>query len=407
MNIYKRTVLCMFMAVCLFFHVHAQGTITQLEYWLDYKWETRQSIPAANQIEVDISSMSPGIHILGYRAGCSNGMWSSANYKHFLIPNSPRSDTKDTIIHYEYWLDYQWSERKNVAIANQLEIDIEGMSPGIHILGYRAATKSGKWSAAVYQHFIIPRKTEMPEEIVAYEYWFNNEPRQRVEISPQSLFSAEELVIPLDGISLSSIPDSYRFDVEQQKVFCPEEVAFSLQLFNRKGHGSSAIVSETFETEIAVDPNFIKIEHQKELQTSPLTLSSIQGIIVECKVGDQLTWSVEGVVPMFDIFNAFGEKVETSSITRNVTSEQEEQTTIFSLTASSTAYYILLHGDSWISSRKIRFENFSQATKISKVYSTPSNPKTYSIDGLPNQKPKKGLIIISVDGKPYRKALIK
>ena len=407
MNISKRTVFCMLMAVFVFLHAHAQSTITQFEYWLNYKWEARQNIPTANQINVDISNLLPGIHILGYRAGSSNGMWSSVNYKHFLIPNHSHSDTDDAITHYEYWLDYQWNERKNVAVANLFEIDIEGLSPGIHILGYRAATKNGKWSAAVYQHFIIPSHIETTEEIVAYEYWFNSEPRHRVEIAPTSTFSTEELIIPLDGISVRTIPSNYRFDVEQQIVFCPERVTFSLQLFNRKGHGSSAIVSQEFETEIPIDPHFFKMAHQEVLHTSPLDQTSIQGITVTCSIGDQLTWTIDDDVPMFDIFNAEGKKVEIKDITRNVTTEQNEKNTIISLNASSTVYYILLHGEPWNTSKNIRFENDAQTTGVSHTKLSSPIKGIYSVEGIKRNKTRKGLNLMNVDGHSYRKIFIK
>ena len=147
--------------------------------------------------------------------------------------------------------------------------------------------------------------------------------------------------------------------------------------------------------------------HQEVLHTSPLDQTSIQGITVTCSIGDQLTWTIDDDVPMFDIFNAEGKKVEIKDITRNVTTEQNEKNTIISLNASSTVYYILLHGEPWNTSKNIRFENDAQTTGVSHTKLSSPIKGIYSVEGIKRNKTRKGLNLMNVDGHSYRKIFIK
>ncbi len=165
-QIFKYLATC-FAAVLVACCVYAQPNITRVEYYIDadpgYNNATALTITAGTNltnlaININPTTLSQGVHILGVRAKDANGAWSQDNRWIFAKPFS--SDTTGpgplpNISRVEYYLDtdpgYGAATALSIGTGNNLanltfNIDPATLTEGVHVLGVRSKDANGAWS---------------------------------------------------------------------------------------------------------------------------------------------------------------------------------------------------------------------------------------------------------------------
>lgn len=97
------------------------NTLVSYEYWLDNDYNSRitQAIAPASTFffasEIDLSSVSAGIHSFNMRFRQSNNTWTGAVSQMFLM--QPVTEGSNLIVAYEYWFNEHFDQRTPVSIA--------------------------------------------------------------------------------------------------------------------------------------------------------------------------------------------------------------------------------------------------------------------------------------------------
>ncbi|KAA9037655.1 hypothetical protein FW778_16305 [Ginsengibacter hankyongi] len=167
----------------LWFCSAAQPNVTRVEYYIDsdpgYGAATNVTISAgtnlANQtINIDPSSLSPGIHFLGLRAKDANGNWSLNQKWIFVKPSSvtQTAPPAKTIKQVEYYIDNDpgWGNGVPVAIQNNathlsdilIAANVTGLTTGLHNFYIRGKDTTDAWSLTDTLQFNIPTALSTP-----------------------------------------------------------------------------------------------------------------------------------------------------------------------------------------------------------------------------------------------------
>lgn len=167
--------------------VRAMPQIVYAEYSFDdpavpFGQATSLTVPA-NSGEVTITAtlplddLSPGFHLAFFRVKDATEGWSSLLPKVFMKPWP-----LDTIIGFRYAIDPQtdgstWTYKTfpspSVKVDYTMEIDLDGISKGIHFIEAMAVTRSGIWTPVSRGTFFSLYSE--PQDIISLEYYFEDE----------------------------------------------------------------------------------------------------------------------------------------------------------------------------------------------------------------------------------------
>ena len=216
--------------------------ITMQEYWFngDYSNVQTSTVPSTNALNIDenidVSSLTNGIHILSSRYKDEAGNWSSA-YSSLFVKYSPDPlpDMHD-LVAMEYWIDGAISGKVNTSITPGAEfmldtqLDISALTDGLHSISFRFQDKAGNWSSALSALFskFENETITADNKITGYRYWADN-----------LIGSATEVILatPVKSLNLDEILDVSSFPSGQHVV--------SFQFRDDQGIWSSAI-SQTY-----------------------------------------------------------------------------------------------------------------------------------------------------------------
>jgi hypothetical protein len=169
----------------------------------------------SNQIfNIDVSTLSAGIHQLFIRTRDTNGKWSITNrsflYKH--APAAPLTNLEKA----EYFFDTDpgfgaaniIDIPSSTSISTQIfNIDVNTLSAGIHQLFVRTRDANGKWSITnrsfLYKH--APAKQASESAIVKAEYFIDTDPgidqAIPVPVTPANLLTAIPIEVAVNGLA--------------------------------------------------------------------------------------------------------------------------------------------------------------------------------------------------------------
>ena len=202
-----------------FYCSNAQYQIVGYEYWFDnqYDQKTTTYISPTEQwmmdLDIPVNILTNGMHIFSYRTFDNTGKYSSPLSHFFYKIPEQISSTKKEIVAWEYWFDNDYTDAKLV-ISSGLEsmsidewIDLKHLPTGIHTLNIRFKDNSQIWSS-IYSQFIYknPERTSSTgREIIAYEYWFDNNYSDAVFIN----MSGKEQQNLNEYIPLNNVPTGF------------------------------------------------------------------------------------------------------------------------------------------------------------------------------------------------------
>lgn len=197
--------------------------ITEIEYWYDanYTNATKVSIGPGSTLQVsellDVAALGNGLHTICFRFKDDRNIWGAPQTKFFT---KNQSTGIHEIVKLEYWYDddYENAIQDNVVATTSFDInenlDISGLSIGVHTVNYRFQDDSGKWSPVrswMFHNIPSQNGTEM-YEVVAMEYWFNG---NRLDVQKSSVSSNGTFTLET-SLDISSLNHglhyvSYRF----------------------------------------------------------------------------------------------------------------------------------------------------------------------------------------------------
>ena len=188
---------------------------TRYEYWLDNGYDGRTVVADnvdAVSLNLDISTITPGLHFFNFRAQGDSERWGSLS--RFLFFKREETDSTVSMAQYEYWLDNQHEMRTTVEGGTSevlLNLDISSVKPGLHYLNFRAQGKSGHWGGlSRYLFFMREEADSTAISMAQYEYWLDNNYNNR------TIVKGSYAEIPLD-IDINSLkPGMHYFNVRAQ-----------------------------------------------------------------------------------------------------------------------------------------------------------------------------------------------
>jgi hypothetical protein len=197
-----------------FYKVPEQATfdrkIVAYEYWLDNDYANKVSQNATNQETFSLnttvvpSALASGIHTFNIRFKDNTGLSSSTLSSFFYkVPEQATFDRK--IVAYEYWFDNDYANKVSQNATNLETFTLnESIVPnllanGIHTFSIRFKDNTGFSSSALSSFFYKNQNgISILKNIVAYEYWFNDDYTNVTSksITPSEIANINTFVIP-------------------------------------------------------------------------------------------------------------------------------------------------------------------------------------------------------------------
>lgn len=111
-----------------FIKVHAEqpinSVLTGLTYWLDHDIDHPVSVGCPGgvvEMPLDVASMRPGLHALTYMASESNGLYSPAVTRYFIVPHAAPEEG-GPIVGYDYWFNHGRPAFVPVSATDMMEL---------------------------------------------------------------------------------------------------------------------------------------------------------------------------------------------------------------------------------------------------------------------------------------------
>lgn len=154
-------------------------TLVRGEYWFDEQSHTTMSVSKGeNNLTIDASAQSEGMHRLNYRVLDSEGYWSALQTWLFFryVPENVEACTL------EYWIDKNRHQQRDINEAETtFQIDASSLDEGVHNVNYRIKTDSGDGALHTWTFYKVsnaPRATALKW----YRVWWNNHEDKAIEV---------------------------------------------------------------------------------------------------------------------------------------------------------------------------------------------------------------------------------
>ena len=139
-------------AVTTFFVKQPTEALAQKsEYWFDQETETHTAPALSGVMQVDLSSLSVGLHSLHWRLTDSNGTASSVTTAFFV-----KQPTETLAQKSEYWFDNNPETIQTLTATSGLQtVSLDGLRPGLHALHWRSSDADGTPSPVATRYFMV------------------------------------------------------------------------------------------------------------------------------------------------------------------------------------------------------------------------------------------------------------
>ncbi|NOT76948.1 MAG: T9SS type B sorting domain-containing protein [Cyclobacteriaceae bacterium] len=209
---------------CFLFCVELSAqTINRAEYFIDNDPGNGNAIPLTispsasqnNEFSIDISALSRGFHIVGFRYRDDLGRWTLTTSRRFYILPAPVAPptVATSIVKAEYFLNTDPGPGNGVSLPltagatldNTFSLDISALASGFHQAAVRYQDNLGRWSLFLHRKFyIIPFNVFTAPTIVKAEYFVDTDPGFGSGINLPITASAS--IDELFSLDMSSVP---------------------------------------------------------------------------------------------------------------------------------------------------------------------------------------------------------
>jgi hypothetical protein len=264
------------------------ATVADYEYWIDDNFASKQTSQVADgdiALNVDISSLSVGVHYLNFRAKNSEDVWGNLSRYLFYIPEPYSENPSITAI--EYWLDDDYvskTTQKTSSTDFYAIIDISDLESGVHYFNFRAKNSDGIWgNLSRYLVYVPSEEGETNCPIVGYRYNFNQK-YSYVSISDRTEYELTDYVIDIPELTeMGSLEEGcqYTFNKDANKVLLNRtaNVSFSIQFKNKLGDWSAPAASQ-FEMSDNLEKTLLKLPVQKSVSFEKVPLGDFQALVM-------------------------------------------------------------------------------------------------------------------------------
>lgn len=148
----------------------AWGQTYRYRYWLDNNVGSAVSGSATGEKEltISLSAVGYGLHALHVQGRNSAGVWSSVRTRYFL-----KEKQEQTCTSARYWIDNDMTTvHDGVATSGVIELDIDGLSNGLHAVHYQKMGADGIPSAVRTRYFL---KEKENQTCTSARYWIDND----------------------------------------------------------------------------------------------------------------------------------------------------------------------------------------------------------------------------------------
>ena len=129
-------------------------------------------------LDLDVTTLTQGVHYLNFRAKDKLGNWSNLLTQYFYR-TSTDNGANNALSSYEYWIDKDVTNKKSVESSNGMvtfDLDVSDLSQGVHYLNFRAKDKLGNWSNLLTQYFYrTSTDNGVDNTLNSYEYWIDKD----------------------------------------------------------------------------------------------------------------------------------------------------------------------------------------------------------------------------------------
>ena len=328
-----------------------ENTVAGYEYWIDRDFDNRTAGTFGSgglvETDIDLGSLGTGVHSFAFRAIDDNGHVSPVMVKYFIVPEQAVT-TANALVNWRYWIDRDVTAAVETSIGADgvvmTDLDLADLSPGVHSISYQVKDEQGRYSPALTSYFVVPEDaSELTEgdKIVAYEYWFNDNPRKRVEVEPSATLELDGVLLAVEGVEPETVPADYAFDVATKQVIYTQDVDFGLQVFNNLGTGSSAVTQTIEGHQIFMDTQMVTLANEQASTLAAPTGNKVQGYQFDCQAGDKLYWFMDVDESLkVDFYDADGVRIDAEAIGTETIDGQQALT----VTATTAAVYALTYG---------------------------------------------------------------
>ena len=215
-----------------------------------------------------------------------------------------------TLAGYEYWIDDRYDQRTEVRTDDgniSIEIDVQGLAPGLHRFMMRAEDSEGRWSPSVVHNFVKPEPPLDGNMITAYEYWFNSGEARRVEVGPANPFTADGMVIEVKDVTPNRIDPDYTVDWAEQTLWTDDDVTFGIRYGDAAGRWSEAR-ADTFACAVPVSFDTERLAWGDTAHVIQPHPCNVYAYDVEAAEGDSLAWSFSAPCRA-DIYDGSGNRL--------------------------------------------------------------------------------------------------
>ena len=183
---------------------HKETQLTNYEYWFDEEYDQRQTTGIQDGLiamQLDVTSLTPGMHYFCYRVLDSYGNASSIQRTLFFV--QPIQENRNGEVRTcEYWFDEETEQKQTTGIQDGLiamQLDVTSLTPGVHYFCYRVLDSYGNaCSTQRNLFFVIPAQDTNERKIIACEYWIDGNYAQTHEIA----VTGANIVFSLDEADL-------------------------------------------------------------------------------------------------------------------------------------------------------------------------------------------------------------
>jgi len=371
------------------------NALASYQYCIDGNWAEAVNgtfVEGQATVDIDISRLHQGMHTLQVRVSDLRGQLSQTLLKHFLALGE--DVTQRQLTAYRYWIDSEADAVEGQTTDGNiaLDIDVSNLSFGLHTLCYQVADNTGRLSAPRLLYFVKPSLETGSDQIVAYEYWFNYGPRHRVELDPSGTFDATNLLIEIKDVVPNRIPADYAFLVTSEAVSLRDDVFFGLQVFNGAGKGSLAVMSETVNIPLTIQPPFLSLADGDSIAFAAPKGGYMQGFRTETQTGDTLIYSLSADNGKADFYDADGKAVTPEKTLA------DDGTVIYNMVSQGGNSYVLLYNATADSlGIALTVKPNKEMTGIANETANGKSPAIYDLQGRKRSEAKQGVYI--VDGK--------
>ena len=292
------------------------NALSTYEYWIDNQYDARQTGNVGEgglvALDLDMSSLSVGIHQIAIRVNDIQKHGSQLVVRSFMVLKNIE-EKENSMATFRYWIDNKIDQAVTTTATSgevAVDIDTKGLSAGLHCLHYQLQDVQGLYSPANVVYFTIPDKKLPENQIVAYEYWFDQQPRKHVEVAPTTSLTLTDADIAIEGLEARTVTKDYTFDVTTKQVTILQDTYFGLQVFNNTGMPTSAIMDTIKNYPVIIEPTFKRIGNEEsDIMEKAPTNGKIQGYEFDCGTQDPIYWIVEGAELTYDFYDNEGNRL--------------------------------------------------------------------------------------------------